>query len=57
MIDHSKGTIIAMAALNNAIVAAINDSKVSPCEAVVVLTLLRSQMIAAFEVRAMREDT
>lgn len=56
MIDHSKGAISNMAALNNDIVALLDASKVTPCEAVMVLTLIRSSLITAFEARATRED-
>lgn len=56
MIDHSKGAISNMAELNNEIVALLDASKVSPCEAVMVLTLIRSSLIHAFEVRATKEN-
>jgi len=57
MIDHSKGAISEMATLNNNIVTLLDESKVTPCEAVMVLTLIRASLIHAFEVRATKEDT
>jgi hypothetical protein len=56
MIDHPKGAISNMAALNNEIVAILDASKVTPCEAVMVLTLIRSSLITTFEVRATKEE-
>ncbi len=55
MIDSSKTTIENMATLNNDIVALIDASKISPCEAAIVLDIIRSTLIKAFEIRASKE--
>lgn len=54
MIDISEKAVEDMAALNNDIVALIDASKVSPLGAIMVLELIRSNLIKAFEIRATR---
>jgi hypothetical protein len=56
VIDNSKNIVSHMAQLNNKIVELLDESKVSPCEAVMVLTLIKASLIKAFEIRATKEE-
>jgi hypothetical protein len=52
MIDLSKKAMSNMAKLNNDIVTLIDESKVSPLEAAMVLKIIQETLLRAFEQRA-----
>lgn len=51
MFDHSETTVSNMAILNNEVVSCIDKSPVSPCEAIMVIDIIRASLVKAFELR------